>query len=466
MKSVPRLIHRFVGILLLSILLLIVLNVTFWAVVFVRNITKDSAWETAAQTAAALRKADRHYVLPDSVDAGLRARHIWAVLIDEDTHQVVWQTDDLPDRIPRQYTLSDIAELTRGYIDGYPTFTGKAEGGLLVLGYPKDSYWKHTRANWDYDFIANLPRNVLIVLAVNMALIFLIYAVANTGLLRSVRPIANGIRDLPRGIPVHIEEKGLLSELAENINVTSEILQEQAGRLRKREMARANWIAGVSHDIRTPLSMVMGYAEQLRSAEGLSEDGRKKASVIVRQSGRIRDLVSDLNLASRLEYDMQPLVKKRENAVAIVRQVVVDYMNMDIDNRFPIQWQTDDNLSACFIDADRELLKRAVSNLIQNSMNHNENGCRIYASVCEDDRNCRICVEDSGAGAADEQIARLNQAPHHMVCDADTARQRHGLGLLIVKQIMDVHKGEVWIDHSAYGGFKVILMIPRPDSPQ
>lgn len=172
MKSVPRLIHRFVGILLLSILLLIVLNVTFWAVVFVRNITKDSAWETAAQTAAALRKADRHYVLPDSMDAGLRARHIWAVLIDEDTHQVVWQTDDLPDRIPRQYTLSDIAELTRGYIDGYPTFTGKAEGGLLVLGYPKDSYWKHTRANWDYDFIANLPRNVLIVLAVNMALIF------------------------------------------------------------------------------------------------------------------------------------------------------------------------------------------------------------------------------------------------------------------------------------------------------
>lgn len=143
----------------------------------------------ADHAAAALRSTDDCYSLPDDVMAQLKEENAWAVLIHNDTRQVVWQTDNLPDHIPMQYTLSDIAELTRGYVAGYPAFTGKAPNGLLVLGYPKDRFWKHTRASWDYDFIANLPRNTLIILAVNTVLIFLIYVAANTKLLRSIRPI-------------------------------------------------------------------------------------------------------------------------------------------------------------------------------------------------------------------------------------------------------------------------------------
>ena len=64
-------------------------------------------------------------------------------------------------------------------------------------------------------------------------------------------------------------------------------------------------------------------------------------------------------------------------------------------------------------------------------------------------------------GASDEQIKKLNHAPHYMVCDTNTTEQRHGLGLLIVKQIMNGHGGTVTIDHSKYGGFKVALMLPQ-----
>ena len=207
--------------------------------------------------------------------------------------------------------------------------------------------------------------------------------------------------------------------------------------------------------------MVMGYAGQLESSRNLSEAERKKAAVIVKQSGRMKNLINDLNLASKLEYDMQPLMKKQENAIALVRQVVVDFMNMDIDDKFPIKWKTDDKLTSCSIDADKDLLKRTISNLIQNSINHNENGCTIYVSVSADSEKCIICVEDNGIGASDEQIEKLNHAPHYMVCDTNTTEQRHGLGLLIVKQIVDVHNGTVLIDHSKYGGFKVILKIPN-----
>ena len=74
--------------------------------------------------------------------------------------------------------------------------------------------------------------------------------------------------------------------------------------------------------------------------------------------------------------------------------------------------------------------------------------------------NCITAVEDDGVGADEELIKRLDNAPHYMVCDENISEQRHGLGLLIVKQIMAVHGGTVHIGHSAYGGFSVQLILP------
>ena len=464
MKSVPKLIRRFVGILLLSSVLIVVINFVVLAVLMaIQTPDEDnSPYNIAVETGEALQLSNSgDYVLSDNMSIKLKDNDVWAILIDNETLQVTWKTENVPAAIPTEYTLSDIANISLGYLDGYPTYTGENENGVVVLGFPKDSFWKHTRASWDYSLVANSPQMVLTVLLVNVALILAIYVIANMKLLKSIKPITKGIQDLSAGEPVYIPETGVLSEISSNINHTSDILQEQKEQLRKKETARANWIAGVSHDIRTPLSMVMGYAGQLESSCNLSTTEQKKASVIVKQSKRMKDLINDLNLASKLEYDMQPLMKKQENAVAIVRQVVVDFMNMDIDDRFPIEWRTDDELTACRIEADKDLLKRAISNLIQNSINHNENGCTIYVSVSTDNNNCIICVEDSGIGASDEQIEKLNHAPHYMVCDTNTTEQRHGLGLLIVKQIVDGHSGSVEIGHSKYGGFKVKLTIPK-----
>ncbi|MEF9891908.1 MAG: HAMP domain-containing sensor histidine kinase [Anaerorhabdus sp.] len=461
MKSIPKLIRRFVGIMMTSVILLIVINIIFYISIFWKYATHDSAWDIADKAAKSIHLTDNGYALSDEIVGELKERNVWGILIDDNTREVIWHTEKLPNNIPKQYTLSDISDLSRGYVEGYPTFTGKTESGLLVLGYPKDSYWKLLHASWNYDFIANLPKYVFFALCVNIFLMFIIYVITNSRLLRSIKPITNGIKDLSSGEPVHIEEKGVLSELATNINKTSKILQDKTEKLNKKETARANWIAGVSHDIRTPLSMIMGYASQLENAQGITEEERKKASVIVKQSNRIKSLINNLNLASKLEYNMQPLMMKQENVVAIIRQVVVDFINMEIDEKFSFEWDTDENLLVCDINLDKDLLKRAVINLIQNSINHNDNGCTIYVSVYEDNNDFIICVEDSGIGVSDEQIVKLNKTPHYMVCDNNTTEQRHGLGLLIVKQVISNHNGKVLIDHSKYGGFKTLLIIPK-----
>lgn len=127
---------------------------------------------------------------------------------------------------------------------------------------------------------------------------------------------------------------------------------------------------------------------KLGDSKYLREEDRKKASAIVRQSRRIKNLINDLNLASKMEYNMRPVVREEINAVALVRQAAVDFINMDVDGRYPIEWETDENLTVCPICADKELIKRAVSNLIQNSMNHNEDGCTVYISVSVSQPGC------------------------------------------------------------------------------
>lgn len=461
MKSVPKLIGRCLRILLFSFVLLVILNLVLFVGVMTKQTNNSHPWATAKEAAEALEISDASYRLPEEIMEELKAEDVWAIFIDNDTRQVVWKTENLPETVPMTYSISEIVSLTRGYIDGYPTFTGEHEDGLLVLGYPRESFWKHMWPSWDYQMIANLPKTALMVMAVNGMVIFLIYMIANSMLLKSVKPITEGIQALSAGEPVHIRENGLLSELARSINRTSEVLQSQNYQLRKKEMARANWIAGVSHDIRTPLSMVMGYAGQLQCDTGLTQEQRAKADVILKQSERMRNLINDLNLASKLEYNMQPVKSRTENAVAIVRQVVVDFMNMNIDDKYSIFWETPEDLCVCRIQADRDLLKRAVSNLIQNSMNHNEKGCRIFVSVKESGKTCEILVEDDGVGASDEEIEKLNRAPHYMVCDENTVEQQHGLGLLIVKQIAVSHHGDIVIRHSLRGGFAVMIRLDR-----
>lgn len=65
-----------------------------------------------------------------------------------------------------------------------------------------------------------------------------------------------------------------------------------------------------------------------------------------------------------------------------------------------------------------------------------------------------------GVGATYKKIEKLNHSPHYMVCDENTSEQRHGLGLLIVKQIVFAHKGEMRIKHSEYDGFEADLSLP------
>ena len=110
------------------------------------------------------------------------------------------------------------------------------------------------------------------------------------------------------------------------------------------------------------------------------------------------------------------------------------------------------------IQGDKDLLRRAVNNLLNNAQSHNPEGCHIAVEVRRAVDEACICVEDDGVGISEEQLEKLRNTPHYMMSDSGTEEPRHGLGLLIVQQIVKAHGGTVSFQHGKNGGFLVQMI--------
>lgn len=117
---------------------------------------------------------------------------------------------------------------------------------------------------------------------INIGLALLLSLIIGYKLIRSIRPLTKGIQDLGEDREVFIEPKGILADLAQNVNRASTLIPRKNVSLKERDEARSNWIAGISHDIRTPLSMVLGYASELEENSDIPAEQRRQASIIRR----------------------------------------------------------------------------------------------------------------------------------------------------------------------------------------
>lgn len=275
-------------------------------------------------------------------------------------------------------------------------------------------------------------------------------------LIRSIKPLVKGICELANGRPVILKETGLLRDISSSVNRTSTELQNKTTALKKQDQARANWIAGISHDIRTPLSMILGYSSELEENDILSNEEREKSAIIKRQGIKLRELVNDLNLVSMLEYDMQPLHIEKIRPSSILRQVVSELLNDGLDEKFEIELEMIDE--SLLINGDERLLNRAITNLLLNSINHNDEGCHIWIKL---ERNsalnyCIITIRDDGEGIESSSINDLLKLPY----STGKNYKGHGLGLPMVYRIIKAHNGTLLLSSSSGKGFEVTISLP------
>lgn len=391
----------------------------------------------------------------------MEQRGLTFLLILNDAGKVVDRWNE-PDGFPEHYTAGEIASFSKWYLNGYPVGVWRLDKGLLVLGYPRDSIWKYN-VEMPRDFFGQflvfleieIIGNVLFALAIIVFLGYRYY--------RSMKPLTEGLELLSVNQRVYLSEKGVTAELAGQINRASEILEKQRRMLQTRDHARTEWIAGVSHDIRTPLSVIMGYADELEGKESISEEDRKKAEIMKGQVLQIKQLIEDLNLTSKLAYQMQPLRIEAFSPAPILRSLIAERINEGLDEKYQLIPEIDASAQECRLEADKALLSRAVRNLISNSIRHNPDGCTVWIAASREGAGIRIAVSDNGGGIPAEIVGLVSEYGEDFgsvpFASEDAADQKspHIMGLRIVKQIALAHKGRFDIEEK---GHKVSIWLP------
>ena len=167
-----------------------------------------------------------------------------------------------------------------------------------------------------------------------------------------------------------------------------------------------------------------------------------------------------MNLVSKLEYEMQPLNKKATKLSKLLRSYMAELLNGGLPENFTVDFEIAPNAENVILNCDAGLLSRAINNLVQNSINHNPQGCHIMLTLECDVKTAILTVSDNGIGLPSEKLKDLNEKTHYMDSTDDRLNLRHGLGLVLVRQITEVHSGTIMLESQTGHGFKTVLKIP------
>ena len=345
-----------------------------------------------------LHKENDGYRLEEEEAEKLSGARQFAMLLDNGGN-ILW-SEFLPKELQKNYTLQDVAKFTRYYLEDYPVRTYVVPEGLLIIGQKKEQIWKYT-----LEYKEGVIRNLIEFLP-----LFLLF---NALILVSV--------------PIWIQKK----------------------RAKQKEEERTEWIAGVSHDIRTPLAIALGNAEMI-AATTESEEIKDRALRIEKQGLRLRRLVENLNLFSKLSFGYGKLEKEKIQVSRFLRKTITEMRNQTEDERMQFNLDIQEGLQGLVLGFNENLMERALMNLLYNAVQHNPEGCEITVKLYQDEKaHVFLQVEDNGCGLEKAALKRLNKKNYEW----EPSTGQHGLGLKIVKQVISRHRWKVQFREGSQGGF-------------
>jgi signal transduction histidine kinase len=270
--------------------------------------------------------------------------------------------------------------------------------------------------------------------------------------------IIEGIQSLSKG---HFENvfqpKGIYKNVFQNLNNLSLTLRENEIEREKLEKTREEWVANISHDIKTPLASIKGYSELLQEYELEHAEKERYLDIIQDKSEYIERLIEDLNMTYRLKSTSFPLKKKQENLVEVVREAVISVLNHPSFEDINLQFSSKvENFPYC---CDVDLLQRAIMNLIFNAIVHNPPGTDIVVDIKRMEKFVRILIGDNGKGMAPEDRANLFTR-YYRGTNTGKTHKGSGLGLAIAKQITEAHGGKIMVESEIGEGTRISLTLP------
>lgn len=231
--------------------------------------------------------------------------------------------------------------------------------------------------------------------------------------------------------------------------------QEVARRLRALDEMKDTFLNAVSHDLRTPVSAILGLSLTLQRGEGLKEEEKSEfASRIATNALKLQRLVDDLLNLDRLTRGVIELDREKTELSTLVARVLEE---TDLASKRPVEYEAEPT----YADVDPAKVERMVENLLLNALRHTPDGTRIHISVRPGASGALIKVEDEGPGVLPDLREEIFE-PFRQT--GQSASPGAGIGLSLVARFAELHGGKAWVEEREGGGasFRVFLPISKP----
>lgn len=226
------------------------------------------------------------------------------------------------------------------------------------------------------------------------------------------------------------------------------------------EKAQAEWMSGISHDLRTPLATIQGYGYMLESLpeQWSQEEMRIMGSTIREKGDYMLELISDFSLIHQLKQG-DSIMKFREiDLVELVRCSVLKYVNDAMMSEYQFHYVGED--CPLLIQADETWLMRLMDNLLSNAVKHNPPGVIVNVYVGRMNDKACIRVIDNGKGMDEETLHHLFNR-YYRGTNSDESTEGSGLGMSIAKTIVEAHSGEIQVKSKVWQGTIIEILLPN-----
>ena len=316
----------------------------------------------------------------------------------------------------------------------------------------------------DEDTAAIISISFLVLSAIVFTVIFFSLFLANRILKKIMVPLdhlcegAQRIREGNLDQDILCQGVEELEKVCDTFNEMQHQLKENEIRNEKYERERNEMLAGISHDLRTPLTSIKSYVKGLQDDIAKTPDKQKEyLNIVYRKTCRIEELINSLFLFSKLETGKFPFDFK---IVSIQNFIVtlLDLLEYDLKkNNAVLSLKSTCTNQKVYIDGVQ--MTRAITNILDNSVKYNtDKSIHIIVTLTEQNDRILICIQDDGVGVSQEQLPRLFDSFYRGDESRNTALEGSGLGLAIAKNIVTANNGIIYAKND--NGLIVIIELP------
>ncbi len=225
------------------------------------------------------------------------------------------------------------------------------------------------------------------------------------------------------------------------------------------ENIRKEFVANVSHELKTPVTAIKGFVETMISSTDNKEQN-KFLKIIENHTNRLNDIINDLLFLSRIEgkNERNKLDIKKSNILLILEASNFECQNLIEEKNIPLKIECSDKIK---MNLNPRLMQVAITNLLINAIKYSDKNSKISIVVKDQNKNLLISVIDSGIGIEEKHHGRLFERFYRVDSSRNRKEGGNGLGLAIVKHIIQTHNGEILIKSEVYKGTTFTINLPK-----